>query len=258
MRRLFGLLAIGVAACSPWTTRPCLKGDSAETRWVRQGWHDATEPTGSWQTRICATELVITHGYPDERPDAPACTEEIVDRLESDFFRHSPIANNRLQLARVVGITGMKELRDYKPKKTRVLLRLAALRPEDIADYESTPGERGPPLDKEMFRRLALGELASRHLSTNYDEAHAAALAQRRGARDAIERRLLEPAVERHFERPLSSSITLFDQILAETKAALDRDYEEVEQPGREPLHPRSVRTRVRLPREDGPGARAA
>jgi hypothetical protein len=229
VRWLFGLLAIGIAACGPWTTRPCLKSDSAATRWVRQGWHDATEPTGSWQTRICATEDVITYGYDDERRDAPACTEEIVDRLESDFFRHSPIANNRLQLARVVGITRMKQLRDYWPEKTRVLRRLAALRPEDIADYESMPGEHGPPLEKEMFRRLALGELANGHLGANYDEAHAAALAQRRGARDAIERRLLEPAVELHFERALSSSTTLFDQILAETKAALDRDYEEVE-----------------------------
>jgi hypothetical protein len=241
VRRLFAILALGVAACSPWTTRPCLRSDTVETRFIRKRWGEATDPTGSWKTRICATEDVITYnnGESADRPDAPACTEETLDRLEAEIFRRSPVANNRLQLARIYGISDADATRSLMPTKADVLLRLAALRPEDIGDYELTPGERGPPLDKMTFHRLALRGLADSHLAFNQEAVGAAVLARRRLGGDAIERRLLEavtatcfedepqlrhPSVAAHNER-----FALFDQVMAETTAALDRDYDEVE-----------------------------
>ena len=241
VRRLFAILALSVAACSPWTMRPCLKSDSARTRFVRERWGEATDPNGAWKTRICATEDVITYSHYEDDYDwtsPPACKEEIVNRLETELFRHSPVANNRLQLARINAISLTAETQKLKPEQADILLRLAALRPEDIADYELTPGERGPPLGKETFRRLALRALTNSHVKVNEDVVWAAVLARRRHPGDAIERRLLESDTVYRFEdarsrRPsvaaINDSFALFDQILAETTAALDRDYEEVE-----------------------------
>ncbi|MDI1451039.1 hypothetical protein [Polyangium sp. 6x1] len=241
VRRLFAILALGVAACSPWTMRPCLKSDSARTRFVRERWGEATDPNGAWKTRICATEDVITYSHYEDDYDwtsPPACKEEIVNRLETELFRHSPVANNRLQLARINAISLTAATHKLKPEQADILLRLAALRPEDIADYELTPGERGPPLGKEIFRRLALRALTNSHVEVNENVVWAAVLARRRHPSDAIERRLLEADTAYRFEearsrRPsvaaINDSFALFDQILAETTAALDRDYEEVE-----------------------------
>jgi hypothetical protein len=235
------LILIGLVvgwACSPWVGRPCLNSDEVATQFIRRGWHEATDPRGSWKTRICATESVITRYHGDDGPSAPACTEEILDHLETDFHASSPVANNRLQLARIVGISNASQTSEHMAAKADALLRLASLRDDDIANYQLTPGERGPALSKQTFRRLALRGLANGHLALNEDRVRQALLERRRKPRDAVERQILMGVTFLHFEDTLwghpnravdNGSFALFDQILAETEAALTRPYDEVE-----------------------------
>jgi hypothetical protein len=237
-RRLLAGWLLACAGCSPWILRPCLEGDALRTKFVREGWREANDPALSYQKRICATEGVLSRCEAEDDEDAPACTEEILDELTVALVEGRPVANDRLQLARLVGISRAHQTGPHMAAKARAVIEVAAIEEDEIADYRLLPGESGPPPDRRLFRRLALRALADTHLTLNRPEVRAAAIARRRAAREAIDRRILQYMTVQHLEDTLwghpdravdNGSFTLFDQILDETRAALARPYEEVE-----------------------------
>lgn len=237
---LIALLVLTATGCSPWYLRPCLSSESPGTRFVRDGWREANDPDGSWKTRICATASVITHSSSGEHPgQETACNEEILDHLTTELFQRTRLPYNRLQLARLEGITRARQTTDHMSAKVRAILEVAAIEVEDLEEYEMTPGESGPPLDREVFRRMALRALGNVHLAMNDEEIRREALARRHRATHPIDRRLLQSFTAHHLTDTLwgqprapvdkRGSFALFDRVLAETAAALERPHDEVE-----------------------------
>lgn len=170
----------------------------------------------------------------------PRCGPDLADRLDDALSSEQPTEFSRLALARIRAIGHVGDTTDVMRDKGSVLARFSALPDDAISEYRFTPGELGPAPPKTLFRRTALGGLASGGLFLNIPETRATLLGRLRSPREDAELLLLESIARLYFDDSLwghptrpsdASAPNLLRTFVADVRRRLDTPPARLEAP---------------------------
>jgi hypothetical protein len=164
------LLSGVLAGCS--ANRNCLEGalatrfaDRPDLQLVQREFKRGSEASPAVRARIYEA---LPSLFPDlsDRRDEPACAPQLVEALAAELGRR-PLRFDNATFHWLDALGSVGDTTDVMPEKARLLLRVAALKPDAIGDYQRLPEERGPTPTATQLRARALAHLALSNLFLN-------------------------------------------------------------------------------------------
>lgn len=166
----FALFSGVLAGCS--ANRNCLEGalaaefaDRPDLQLVQREFKRGTEASPAVRARIYEA---LPSLFPDlsNRRDEPACAPQLVETLAAEL-ESRPLRFDNATFHWLDALGSVGDTTDVMPEKARLLLRVAALKPDAMGDYVRLPEERGPTPTATQLRARALAHLALSNLFLN-------------------------------------------------------------------------------------------